>query len=71
MTVEPLIDAEAAAALLGVHPKTVKRLAAEGAIPGMRIGKLWRFRVSMLDKWLQSQIECSGQPCPKQKGDEI
>ena len=60
---EPLIDAEQAAELLSVHPKTVKRLAAEGRIPAMKIGKLWRFRPSALDSWVQSQIQCAGHPC--------
>ena len=42
MSCEPLITVDRAAELLGIHPKTVKRLAGEGVIPGMRIGKLWR-----------------------------
>jgi len=65
---EPLIDAEAAAELLGVHSKTVKRMAKAGLIPGMRIGKLWRFRPSALDAWMTSRLECSGHPCPEPKG---
>lgn len=65
---EPLIDAGMAADLLGVHPKTVKRLAAAGQIPAMRIGKLWRFRPSALDDWMRSQLQCSGHPCPEPKG---
>ncbi len=65
MSYEPLIDAGAAAKLLHVHPKTVKRLAAEGRIPGMRIGKLWRFRASSLDEWMRSQLLSAGHPCPE------
>ena len=64
MSYERLIDAEEAAELLQVHPKTVKRLAAEGRIPGLRIGKLWRFRASSLDEWAAAQLESSGHPCP-------
>jgi excisionase family DNA binding protein len=60
---EPLIDAVQAAELLNVHPKTVKRLAAEGRIPAMKIGKLWRFLPSALDTWMRSQIQCAGHPC--------
>jgi len=67
---EPLIDVIEAAELLEVHPKTVKRLAARGIIPGMRIGKLWRFRASVLDEWLSSQLHLSRHPCPEGKGDE-
>lgn len=67
---EPLIDVNEAAELLEVHPKTVKRLAARGIIPGMRIGKLWKFRASLLDAWLNSQLHLSCHPCSDAKGDE-
>ena len=67
---EPLIDADQAAELLEIHPKTVKRLATKGILPGMRIGKLWRFRASMLDAWLRSQLHLSRHPCSDTKGDE-
>jgi excisionase family DNA binding protein len=65
---EPLIGAEQAAGLLSIHPKTLKRLAAEGRIPAMKIGKLWRFRASALDTWMKSQIQCGRHPCPFEKG---
>jgi len=64
MSVEPLIDAEAAGKLLDLHPKTVKRLSGDGVIPGMKIGKLWRYRASSLDAWAKSQIDCSCHPLP-------
>jgi excisionase family DNA binding protein len=67
---EPLIDADQAAELLEIHPKTVKRLASKGILPGMRIGKLWRFRASLLDAWLKSQLHLSRHPCSDTKGDE-
>jgi excisionase family DNA binding protein len=67
---EPLIDADEAAKLLEVHPKTVKRLAAEGIIPAMRIGRLWRFRASLLDAWMRSQLHLSRHPCTDTKGEE-
>ncbi len=56
-TIEPLLNAEQAARLLSIHPKTLKRMAASGEIPGMQIGKLWRFRASVLDRWLNKQFE--------------
>jgi excisionase family DNA binding protein len=67
---EPLIDADQAAELLEIHPKTVKRLATKGILPGMRIGKLWRFRASLLDAWLKSQLHLSRHPCTDTKGEE-
>ena len=52
---EPLLDAVEAAALLRMHPKTLKKKAHLGEIPGRRIGKYWRFRVSDLNDWVWRQ----------------
>lgn len=52
---EPLLDSDEAAALLKIHPKTLQRLARRGEIRGIQVGKLWRFRVSALDAWLQGK----------------
>jgi excisionase family DNA binding protein len=62
---EPLITADRAAELLKLHPKTVKRLAQAGTLPGMRIGRVWRFRESSLDAWMSARLQCSGHPSPK------
>lgn len=53
---EPLINSEDAADLLGIHRLTVIKLAKEGKIPAARVGKLWRFRVSALNSWLQDSF---------------
>jgi excisionase family DNA binding protein len=50
---EPLLDAEEAARLLRIHPKTLRRSARLGEIPATRIGRLWRFRASVLNEWLE------------------
>jgi excisionase family DNA binding protein len=52
---EPLLDAIEAAALLRMHPKTLKKKACLGEIPGRHVGKYWRFRVSDLNDWLWRQ----------------
>ena len=49
---EPLLDAIEAAALLRMHPNTLKKKARLGVIPGRHVGKCWRFRVSDLNDWL-------------------
>jgi excisionase family DNA binding protein len=51
---EPILDSEEAATLLKIHPKTLQKLARNGKIPGFRIGKLWGFRASALNRWLES-----------------
>jgi excisionase family DNA binding protein len=52
---EPLLDAIEAAALLRMHPTTLKKKARLGEIPGRHVGKYWRFRVSDLNDWLWHQ----------------
>ena len=54
---EPLIDAEQAAKLLGIHPKTLQKMAREGRVPRIRVGKFWRFRRSELDSWLRAEVD--------------
>ena len=53
---EPLLSTNEAATLLHIHPKTLQRMARLGEIPGYRIGDLWRFRASTLDRWLFSIV---------------
>ena len=50
---EPLLDSEEAAALLKIHPKTLQKLARTGKVDAIQIGKLWRFRASALNRWLE------------------
>jgi excisionase family DNA binding protein len=50
---EPLIDSQQAAALMRVHPETVKRRARRGEIPGIKLGKIWRFRASGLESFIR------------------
>jgi excisionase family DNA binding protein len=53
---EPLLDSEDAAKLLRIHPKTLQKLARNGEIQAVRIGKLWRFRASHLNDWVNSRM---------------
>jgi excisionase family DNA binding protein len=55
--IEPLIDAQSAARILKLHPVTVREMAHRGDIPCLRIGRVWRFRVSSLDAWVDSQLQ--------------
>jgi len=67
---EPLIDANEAARLLKIHPRTIKRMAAKGEIPGKRIGSVWRFRRSLLDAWFEEGIDFSRHLRSEAKGAE-
>lgn len=50
---ERLLNTEEAAMLLRIHPKTLQKLARKGEVAAIQIGKLWRFRVSALNEWLE------------------
>ena len=54
---EELLDSVEAAALLKIHPKTLQRMARNHELEAVRIGKLWRFRVSHLNQWLTRQVQ--------------
>ena len=51
---EPLLDSDEAAALLKIHPKTLQKMARRGEVAAIQIGRLWRFRASSLNRWLES-----------------
>lgn len=36
---------------LKINEKTAYKLAADGKIPGFKVGGAWRFRKSEIDKW--------------------
>jgi excisionase family DNA binding protein len=55
---EPLINQNEAADLLRVHPKTLQQMARKGLVPGIRVGKFWRFRKSHLDAWARESVNC-------------
>jgi excisionase family DNA binding protein len=50
-----VLDARQAAKYLKISERTVRRLARERAIPAFKVGGLWRFKVSQLDRWAEEQ----------------
>ncbi len=50
---EPLLDTFEAAAIMKIH---LQKLARAGRIPGVHVGKLWRFRASVIDSWIAGQM---------------
>ena len=50
LTFEHLLDLDQAAALIETHPKTLQKMARNGEITGVQLGKLWRFRASVLNE---------------------
>ncbi|MFL7807260.1 MAG: helix-turn-helix domain-containing protein [Anaerolineae bacterium] len=40
---------------LGLHELTVRRLAREGAIPALKLGRQWRVKRDLLEKWIDNR----------------
>ena len=53
---ERLLSLREAANLLGMHWKTLECMARKKQIPSFRIGGRWRFRASVLNKWLEKRL---------------
>ncbi|WP_433973015.1 helix-turn-helix domain-containing protein [Tunturiibacter lichenicola] len=53
---EPLLDSDEAASIMKIHPKTLQKLARKGIVRGVHIGKLWRFRASEIEEWIDRQL---------------
>ena len=56
LTFEQLLDSDEAAALLKIHPKTLQKMARNAEILGVQVGRLWRFRASVLNAWLEHKM---------------
>jgi excisionase family DNA binding protein len=63
---EDILNAEQVGELLKVHPRTVKRLASEGELPGFKVGGQWRFRRAAIDEYIRKQEQ---QHSPQREGD--
>ena len=51
-----ILTIEEVAAYLRLTPQTVYKWAQEKRIPAAKLGKEWRFRKSIVDRWLDDQI---------------
>lgn len=50
--IERLLTLKEAAAILQIHPDTVRKWIKEGRIPYTRVGRVLRFRESLLEQWI-------------------
>jgi excisionase family DNA binding protein len=59
---EPLMHPQDAGNYLGLHPKTVIKMARLRQLPALRLGIHWRFRSSDLTAWDAAQVQSNRQP---------
>jgi len=51
-----ILTLEEVARYLRLTPQTIYKWAQEKRIPAAKLGKEWRFRKSIVDRWLDEQI---------------
>jgi PTS system nitrogen regulatory IIA component len=51
-----ILTIEEVATYLRLTPQTIYKWAQERKIPAAKLGKEWRFRKSIIDRWLDDQI---------------
>jgi len=57
-----ILTLEEVATYLRLTPQTIYKWAQEKKIPAAKLGKEWRFRKSIIDRWLDEQIlDASGE----------
>jgi len=64
---EPLLSDVEAGQLLGLHPKTIQKLARSGEIPAVHLGRYWRYRATSLNAWVELHSNRQSAPCVERK----
>jgi excisionase family DNA binding protein len=63
-----VMDIRQAADYLGISADSLYKYASEGFIPAFKLGNRWRFKRSLLERWIELQSSQSMAPVrPKQK----
>lgn len=55
LVTDEILDADEVGKMLKIHPRTVKRLANQGELPGFKVGGQWRFRREAIDEYIRRQ----------------
>jgi excisionase family DNA binding protein len=54
---EDIMTIEDVAKYLKLKPQTIYTWVQDGKIPGAKLGKEWRFRKSVIDKWFDEHLD--------------
>jgi excisionase family DNA binding protein len=61
--IEKLLTSQEVGEVLGIHPKVCERMAKRGELPGLKVGRFWRYQSRALDVWINSRLQSDRQPC--------
>jgi excisionase family DNA binding protein len=57
MSDDEIMTVKELAEYLKIAEKTAYRFAAEGKVPGFKVGSAWRFKKKEVDKWIEKQSQ--------------
>jgi excisionase family DNA binding protein len=57
---DEILTLKEVASYLKVAEKTAYRLAAEGRLPGFKVGGSWRFKRTDIESWIEEQRQAHG-----------
>ncbi len=68
--IDEIMTIEEVARYLSLHELTVRRLARDGEIPAFKIGRQWRVKKALLDRWIEREAMRNVQERPSQERKE-
>lgn len=66
-----LLSVDEVATFLGVKRDTVNKLIDRNGLPGVKVGRLWKFRQEKIDEWVNKQPgrqQVNGKSSPSRRG---
>jgi excisionase family DNA binding protein len=64
------MDIRQASRYLGVSADTLYKYLSRGRIPAFKLGNRWRFKKSMLDRWMERQSQ-AGDAAGRRRGSSV
>lgn len=65
-----VMDIRQASQYLGVSPDTLYKYLSRSKIPAFKLGNRWRFKKSMLDRWMERQSQ-AGDATGNRRGSSV
>jgi excisionase family DNA binding protein len=57
--INEIMTIEQVARYFSLHELTVRRLAREGEMPAFKVGRQWRVKRELLDRWIEREALCN------------
>ena len=63
--VPTIMTVEQVARCLRLHEMTIRQLARDGEIPAFKLGRQWRFKRELLERWIAEPAEMKAHAAPE------